>query len=111
MAHDTLLLLRAQGLTMTYFLKDSLANCEKDLATGEYVYDPTVGHKDGELCVNGLGLKIAGVMGQTWLLTNAGLPWNCKIIYGFMSDCFPIMGSNRRAYIFLAGLAAGESVI
>jgi len=30
-------------------------------------------------------------------------PWSFKIIYGFIADNIPIMGSRRKSYIILCG--------
>jgi len=32
------------------------------------------------------------------------IPWTIKIVYGLVSDNFPICGSHRRAYIILGAL-------
>ena len=32
------------------------------------------------------------------------LPWAVKILYGLISDNFPIYGSRRKSYLFLAAL-------
>jgi hypothetical protein len=40
---------------------------------------------------------------QTTVLTFIGLPWNYKIIYGLMSDGYPLFGFHRRSYIMMAG--------
>ena len=29
------------------------------------------------------------------------LPWSWKILYGFFTDSFPIMGSRKKVYLFL----------
>jgi MFS family permease len=52
-------------------------------------------------CHIGLGMVPSA---QQDLLAMAGLPWNYKVFYGMMSDALPIKGSNRRSYIFLAGV-------
>ena len=40
---------------------------------------------------------------QTTVLTFIGLPWNYKIIYGLLSDGYPLFGFHRRSYIMMAG--------
>ncbi|CAN0083077.1 unnamed protein product [Discosporangium mesarthrocarpum] len=39
---------------------------------------------------------------QNVLLTLALLPWSFKMVYGFISDSFPVWGMRRKPY-FLAG--------
>ena len=36
------------------------------------------------------------------VMTLAGLPWSFKLVYGFISDNFPIGGMRRKPY-FIAG--------
>ena len=56
---------------------------------------------DVEGCHAGLALSPGA---QQALKATAGLPWNYKLFYGITSDCVPILGSNRRSYICLAGI-------
>ena len=35
------------------------------------------------------------------LFSYIGIPWTIKIVYGIVSDNFPIFGSHRRSYIFI----------
>jgi hypothetical protein len=34
------------------------------------------------------------------------IPWIVKPIYGFLSDCYPIIGYRRKSYLFIFGLTA-----
>ena len=44
--------------------------------------------------------EVAGI--GFWL----GLPWSMKMVAGVASDCYPILGSRRGAYLLLGALAA-----
>jgi MFS family permease len=38
------------------------------------------------------------------LMSYVGIPWTIKIVYGIVSDNFPICGSHRRSYIFIGSI-------
>jgi hypothetical protein len=40
----------------------------------------------------------------TFYITLTNLPWSPKIVYGIVTDCLPICGSGKRAYVFLMGM-------
>jgi hypothetical protein len=56
-----------------------------------------------------LTLSAADLAGLgVWL----SLPWTMKMVFGQMVDCFPILGSQRRAYVLIgAGLVAAGLVV
>lgn len=58
-----------------------------------------------QLRISAHGLMSMGV----WL----SLPWTIKMVFGQLVDSIPIMGSNRRIYIFIAacGMAAGSIIL
>ena len=37
--------------------------------------------------------------------------WSIKIVYGLISDNFPIMGSRRKSYIIIAGIIQFTSMM
>ncbi|RLN54039.1 hypothetical protein BBJ29_003169 [Phytophthora kernoviae] len=39
------------------------------------------------------------------------LPWSFKVIIGIVSDCFPIMGSRRRAYMVVGWLVCSGTLL
>ena len=56
-----------------------------------------------------LTLSAADLAGLgVWL----SLPWTMKMVFGQLVDCFPILGSQRRAYVLIgAGLVAAGLVV
>jgi MFS family permease len=38
------------------------------------------------------------------LLSYLSLPWTPKLLYGIITDCFPICGSGKRSYVFIMGM-------
>eukprot|EP01043_Picozoa_sp_COSAG02_P022714 COSAG02_NODE_1188_length_14002_cov_10.571244_10_plen_645_part_00 len=86
-----------------YYMRDykSTCPCMLDPVTSEPLDVIPDGCADTDGCHMGLGLEPAM---QTTVKVFGALPWNYKIYYGILSDCVPILGSHRRAYICLAGL-------
>ena len=41
---------------------------------------------------------------QSILMTLAALPWSFKLVYGFISDNFPIRGMRRKPYFVMGWL-------
>ena len=39
-----------------------------------------------------------------FLFSYIGIPWTIKIVYGIISDNFPICGSHRRSYLVIGSL-------
>jgi MFS family permease len=39
------------------------------------------------------------------------LPWTPKLVYGFITDSFPIFGSRKKSYLILAGLLQFGSLV
>ncbi len=41
---------------------------------------------------------------QTTVLILKGLPWSLKLIFGFLSDAFPLQGLHRKPYLAIGGV-------
>ena len=55
-----------------------------------------------------LALSAAELAGLgVWL----GLPWTMKMVFGQLVDCFPILGSQRRAYILIGALLVAGGLV
>jgi MFS family permease len=58
-------------------------------------------------------LKIYGLspMKASEWQTFISLPWTPKVIYGIVTDCLPIFGSSKRAYVVLMGCIQGVAAL
>jgi hypothetical protein len=47
----------------------------------------------------------------TQLIAYSNLPWTPKLLYGIITDCLPICGSGKRAYVVLMGMFQSLSML
>jgi hypothetical protein len=66
-----------------------------------------------EVAIQYMFLQIYGIepMKANLYLSYINLPWTPKILYGIITDCFPIFGSSKRAYIVLMGFVQSMAAL